>query len=58
MADNKMLEKYISNLDKALGLIEDTDDVDLDDKLKKDKRYLYMILSDYIDKVEKKVKGE
>lgn len=58
MADNKMLEKYISNLDKALGLIEDTDDVDLDDKLKKDKRYLYMILSDFIDKVEKKVKGE
>lgn len=57
MANNKLLEKYHDNLDKALGLIDNTDDVDLDGELQYDKNYLYMLLGNFMDKVENKING-
>lgn len=53
----KLLEEYWMNLEKALGLIDKTDDIDLGEEYVKDsKELLVQSLQNFMDDVEDRIK--
>lgn len=59
MASVELLERYQANLDKALGLIDDTDDLSLSKNLVTRKLDIYNRISNFMDLIEKEIeKGE
>lgn len=59
MASVELLERYQANLDKALGLIDDTDDLSLSKNLVTRKLDIYNRISNFMDLIEKEIeKGD
>ena len=53
MTQEQLLENYIANLDKALGLVDNTDDIDLDNNIIRQKHYVYRRIEDLMDLIQK-----
>ena len=63
MTMKELLENYLANLDKALGLVDDTDDLSFEmillDNLIVHKQDIYKRISDLMDMIQKEIeKGE
>jgi DNA polymerase elongation subunit (family B) len=58
MSEKKALENYVSNLDKALGLVHDTDGIYFKTSLVNHKLDVIDRISELIDLVEEEIKGE
>ncbi len=62
MTDKQRLEIYLANLDKALGLVDDTDDLSFSTSgtfdLVNHKLDIYNSISKLMDMIEKDIKGE
>jgi len=59
MTKEQLLENYLANLDKALGLVDDTDDLSFEmillDNLIVHKQDIYNRISKLMDMVEKEI---
>jgi len=66
MSEKEFLENYLANLDKALGLVDDTDDLSFEmillDNVIVHKQNIYNRISKLMDMIEKEIekieKGE
>ena len=59
MTVEEMLEKYLASLDKALGLVDNTDDLSFEmvllDNLIVHKQYIYKRIEKLMDLIEKEI---
>lgn len=59
MTKKQLLENYLANLDKAIGLVDDTDDLSFEMILLNDlivhKRDIYNRISDLMNMIEKEI---
>lgn len=51
----KQLEEYLSSVDKALGLIDNSDDVELSKDIIKRKNKLYILIDEYMDAIQTEI---
>lgn len=51
----KQLEEYLSSVDKALGLIDNSDDVELSKDIIKRKNKLYILIDEYMDAIQDEI---
>jgi len=58
MSEKKLLENYVSNLDKALGLVHDTDDLSFKTSWVNHKLDVIDRISELMDLIEEEIKGE
>ena len=61
MTKEQLLENYLANLDKALGLVDDTDDLSFEmillDNLIVHKQNIYNRISNLMDMVQKEIEN-
>lgn len=55
MTVEEMLERYLASLDKALGLVDDTDDLSLSNNFIIHKRDIYERISELMNMIEKEI---
>jgi len=55
MTVEELLERYLANLDKALGLVDDTDDLSLSNNFIIQKLDIYNRISKLMDMVQKEI---
>lgn len=59
MSEKELLENYLANLDKALGLVDNTDDLSFKTSWVSHKLDIYNRISKLMDMIEKEIeKGE
>jgi len=58
MSEKELLENYIANLDRALGLVDNTDDLSFNTSWVNHKLDIYNRISKFMDLIEEDIKGE
>ena len=58
MTERQLLANYVANLDKALGLVDDTDDLSFNTSWVNHKLDIYNRISKLMDMIEKEIEGK
>jgi len=58
MTEEQLLENYVANLDKALGLVDDTDDLSFNTSWVNHKLDIYNRISKLMNMIEEEIQGE
>jgi len=58
MSEKELLENYLANLDKALGLVDNTDDLSFKTSWVSHKLDIYNRISKLMNMIEEEIQGE
>lgn len=58
MTEIQLLANYVANLDKALGLVDDTDDLSFNTSWVNHKLDIYNRISKLMDMIEEEIEGK